>query len=85
MVVSIEALVLGLLRTASGSVVPGLVLHMAFGLCSVLATAELFGIPGFDDISATHTPLEWLVPAALFTGIGLRLCRTLMVRQGTLP
>jgi membrane protease YdiL (CAAX protease family) len=68
-------LVLGVLRQASGSILPGLGLACLFGVVSTLATARAFGIPGFDETSAPHTPLHWLAPAALFTGIGLGLCR----------
>jgi hypothetical protein len=70
-----NALVLGVLRICSGSVLPGLLLNAALGLLGVLAARNLFGIPGFDDTSSPHTPLAYLVPAALSVGIGLRLCR----------
>jgi membrane protease YdiL (CAAX protease family) len=69
------ALVLGVLRICSGSILPGLLLNVALGLLGVLAARDFFGIPGFDDTSAPHTPLAYLVPAALSVGIGLRLCR----------
>jgi membrane protease YdiL (CAAX protease family) len=69
------ALVLGILRQTSGSVVPGLVLHCSFGAVSLLAQLGWFGIPGFDDSSAAHTPLGWLAPAAFLCGIGFGLCR----------
>ena len=79
----VEALVLGLLRESARSIWPSLALNVAFGLVSALATLRLFGIPGFDDLEAAHTPLVWLVPAALATGVGLRLCRALLpVREG---
>ena len=72
-----NGLLLGFLRECSGSLLPGIGLACAFGALSVLATQQFFGIPGFDDLEAAHTPLEWLVPAALATGLGLRLCQTL--------
>jgi membrane protease YdiL (CAAX protease family) len=68
-------LVLGVLRQASGSILPGLALASLFGLISALASARVFGIPGFDETGAPHTPLQWLAPAALLTGVGLGLCR----------
>jgi membrane protease YdiL (CAAX protease family) len=70
------AAVLCVLRQASGSLWPPLALHMLMGLISFGAEFHLFGIPGFDDLSATHTPLPWLVGAAASTAIGLALCRS---------
>ncbi|MFQ5514377.1 MAG: lysostaphin resistance A-like protein [Myxococcota bacterium] len=70
------ALVLGILRASTHSILPGLALHAGFGALTVLASYQVFGIPGFDDTSAPHTPLEWLAPAALMTGIGFGLCRS---------
>jgi membrane protease YdiL (CAAX protease family) len=69
-------LVLGLLRESARSILPGLALYALFGVVSLTTSAELFGIPGFDDLSADHTPLEWLAPAAVLVGVGLGLCRT---------
>ena len=68
----LEGLLLGGLRLASGSILPGVVLAMGtagVGLLA-LATKEALVIPGFNDESA-HTPLTWLVPAALSVGCGL--------------
>jgi len=76
-----EGLVFGVIREASGSLLPGLLLHVLFGFCSTLAAMEFFGIPGFDDLSAPHTPILWLVPAALLTGVSLRLCQTLLAAR----
>lgn len=70
-----NALLLGVLRETSGSLLPPLLLHVFWGLVGVGAAYGAFGIAGFDDLSAAHTPLGWLVLAALFTGAGLRLCR----------
>lgn len=70
-----NALVLGVLRHSSGSLYPSLVLHALSGLTALAATYGLFGIGGFDDTRVVHTSLLWLVPSALFTGLGLRLCR----------
>jgi membrane protease YdiL (CAAX protease family) len=71
-----EGLLLGGLRLASGSILPGILLQM--GTASVgllaLATKESFPIPGFND-GGTHTPLAWLLPAALSVTIGLSLLR----------
>ena len=81
--VAAMAVVLGFLREASGSLWPPILLAMGFGLCTVLATQGVFGIPGFDDLSAAHTPLGYLVPAALSAGVGLRLCRAMMRSPST--
>lgn len=70
-----SALVLGMLRESSGSVLPGLMLNMLFGVTLVLAVLGTFGIPGFDDTTAPHTPLHWLALGAVGTGVGLGLCR----------
>jgi len=70
-----SGLVLGILRESSGSVLPGLMLNVMFGTTTLLALFGSFGIPGFDDLSAPHTPLHWLAAAALATGLGIRLCR----------
>ncbi len=69
------ALLLGVLRHCSGSLYPSLALHALSGLATLAATYGLFGIGGFDDTGVAHTSLAWLIPAALFTGLGLRLCR----------
>lgn len=68
-------LLLGLLREAGSSLLPCLALRAAFGLVGFAAALGLLGIPGFDDTSARHTPLVWLLPAAALVGIGLGLCR----------
>jgi membrane protease YdiL (CAAX protease family) len=67
-----EGLLLSGLRLASGSILPGVVLAMGtagLGLLA-LATKEAFAIPGFNDASA-HTPLTWLLPAALSVAAGV--------------
>jgi membrane protease YdiL (CAAX protease family) len=69
------AAVLGVLRLCSASILPGLLLNVSIGFVAVLAARRAFGIPGFDDTSAAHTPLGYLLPAAFLVGIGLRLCR----------
>jgi membrane protease YdiL (CAAX protease family) len=71
------ASLLGLLRDRSGSLLPGLLLNALFGAVGVAAQAGAFGIPGFDDASAPHTPLGWLVLAGLSSGAGLAVCRSL--------
>ena len=68
-------LVLAIVRESAGSILPGIVLHGLFGVVSLFALSESWGIPGFDDTSAAHTPFEWLFFAALFTAAGLWLCR----------
>lgn len=77
------ALVLGVLRHCSGSLWPCLALSAALGGIGWLAAQNAFGIPGFDDISAAHTPLLWLAPCAASVGVGLGLCRA-MAGQGGL-
>ena len=72
---ALNALVLGVLRHTSGSLLPSLLLHVSWGVLGVGAAYGAFGIPGFDETAAAHTPLGWLVLASLFTGAGLRLCR----------
>ena len=74
-------LLFGLLRECSGSLGPGLVLGVVFGAVTVLASYGVFGIPGFDDLEIAHTPLGWLLPAALATGVGLRLCQSLLAAR----
>ena len=73
-----NGLVLGLLRESSRSLLPGLLVNVGFGACRVAAVMYAFGIPGFDDMSADHTPLAWLVPAALLVGVGLRQCQAML-------
>ncbi len=81
-----SSLVLGILRQSSSSLLPCLLLHALFGGATLLATYEFFRIPGFDDTSAPHTPMEWLGTAALLCGIGLGLCRAAATPRGpTLP
>ena len=76
-----NGLVLGLLRESSRSILPGLLANVSLGVCRVAAVQSAFGIPGFDDMTADHTPLAWLVPAALLTGVGLRLCQAMLARS----
>jgi hypothetical protein len=64
-----------MLRESSGSLLPGLMLAMLFGVTSVLAGLDTFGIPGFDDTTVPHTPLHWLALGAVATGVGIGLCR----------
>lgn len=80
--IACAGLVLGLLRESTRSLLPPLALAVAFGACVVLSALGLFGIPGFDDLSAPHTPLAFLVPAGLSVGVGLRLCQALVAARG---
>ena len=82
---ALNALMLGVLRYTSGSLLPSLLLHVSWGVVGVGAAYGAFGIPGFDETSAAHTPLGWLVLAALFTGVGLRLCRFAAPNATTIP
>jgi hypothetical protein len=65
---------LGFLRLASGSILPGVLLSMAIEAAGVLSLhlEDLLAIPGFNAPGA-HTPLVWLVPAALSVGVGIGL------------
>jgi membrane protease YdiL (CAAX protease family) len=68
-----SALVLGVLRQASGSLWPPLALHALMGLVTLGAQYQLFGLAGFDDTSAAHTPLDWVAGAAVLTAVGFGL------------
>ncbi len=68
-------LLFGFMRYTTGSLLPALTLSALFGAIRVAGVMGAFGIPGFDDTSSPHTPLEYLAPAALLVGIGLNLCR----------
>ena len=67
------ALVLCVLRQASGSLWPPLVLHALTGAVTLGAQYHLFGLAGFDDTTAAHTPLAWVALAAALTAIGFVL------------
>jgi membrane protease YdiL (CAAX protease family) len=69
------ALVLCILRQSSGSLWPPIALHALTGAALLAAQYKLFGIAGFDDVSAAHTPLAWLAGAAASLAIGFGLCR----------
>jgi membrane protease YdiL (CAAX protease family) len=68
------ALPLALLRQASGSLWLGLALHMSFGAVAAAAELGLLGIPGFDDMTAAHTPAAWVAPAAASALAGFAVC-----------
>jgi hypothetical protein len=70
-----SALVLGVLRQASGSLWPALALHALTGVVTLGAQYQLFGLAGFDDTNAAHTPVGWVAGAAVLTAIGLALLR----------
>jgi membrane protease YdiL (CAAX protease family) len=67
----LDGLLLGALRLASGSILPGTLLSMGMGAAgfAALAAKERFPIPGFT--ADGHTPLAWLVPAALSVAIAI--------------
>jgi membrane protease YdiL (CAAX protease family) len=69
------ALVLCILRQASGSLWPPIALHALTGLTRLAAQYELFGLAGFDDVTAAHTPVPWLAGAVVSTAIGFWLLR----------
>jgi membrane protease YdiL (CAAX protease family) len=68
----LDGVLLGGLRLASGSILPGVALSMLAGGASVaaLAVKEHFPIPGFTG-DEPHTPLAWLAPAALSVAIAI--------------
>jgi membrane protease YdiL (CAAX protease family) len=68
----LEGLLLGGLRLASGSILPGVLLQMLGGAAgfAALAWKEALPIPGFNTGSG-HTPLAWLAPAALSVAAGV--------------
>jgi membrane protease YdiL (CAAX protease family) len=76
-VVAARGLVLGILRQSSGSLLPSLALSALMGAVEAAARYELFGIAGFDDSAAPHTPAIWLAAASLPTAGGLWLCHLL--------
>jgi membrane protease YdiL (CAAX protease family) len=75
-------LVLGAVRECSGSLFPSLALRALIGAASVGATFHLFGIPGFDDLEAAHTPAAWLIAAGISTGAGFWICARLRGARG---
>jgi hypothetical protein len=77
-----QALALGFLREAAGSLRPALALHVAFGAVAVVARLGAFGIPGFDDTSVAHTPPGWLVGAAVACACAFALCTSALRRSG---
>jgi membrane protease YdiL (CAAX protease family) len=70
-----NSLVLAVLRQASRSLWPSIALHALTGVITMGALYQLFGIAGFDDTTAAHTPLAWLLGAGALTGIGFALLR----------
>jgi len=70
-----EGLMLGLLREASGSILPGIAVRALIrsgGLLAV-AFAALVPIPGCN-LPGAHTPAVWLVPALASVAAGLAFC-----------
>lgn len=80
-VIAARGALLGTLRHCSGSLLPALGLHALMGAVEVAAQFELFGIAGFDDLGAGHTPAVWLAAAALPTALGLWLCHKLLLQR----
>jgi len=76
----VEGLVLGLLRAASGSLLPGIAWAAAtsgLGIAAV-AASDAVPIPGFNA-EGSHTPPEWValcaLPVALGVGLAWRAAR----------
>ncbi len=65
---------LGFVRLASGSILPGVLLSMALEAAGVLSLQlqSTLAIPGFNAGGA-HTPLVWLLPSAFSVGAGIVL------------
>jgi hypothetical protein len=82
----VDGLLLGGLRLASGSILPGVGLAMLIGGAgfAALATKDWLPIPGFNAGDG-HTPLAWLAPAALSVASGIawlaRHARSARARQ----
>ncbi len=68
-----SSLVLCVLRQASRSLWPPLALHALTGLVTLGAQYQLFGLAGFDDVTAPHTPFAWVAGAAVLTATGFGL------------
>lgn len=68
----VDGLLLGGLRLASGSILPGVGLAMltASAGFAALAARDWLPIPGFNA-DGGHTPLVWLAPAALSVAAGV--------------
>ena len=77
---------LGALRLATGSILPGIALEALTSALGLAATAfpQLVPIPGFNAPGAT-TPLAVLVPAALSTALGIWLLARQLEREPALP
>ena len=76
----------GLLRLASGSVLPGMLLNGLVAALGVFAgaLAELVPIPGFNA-PGDATPLGYLAPALLSVALGVRLLAQQLALQPPLP
>jgi hypothetical protein len=70
----LEGSLLGALRFASGSILPGILLRAATSALGIatLVAAEALPIPGFNT-GDPHTPAVWLVPAAISVALALRI------------
>jgi membrane protease YdiL (CAAX protease family) len=79
----LDGLLLGGLRLASGSILPGALLQMLGGAAgfAALAWQEALPIPGFNTGSG-HTPLAWLAPAALSVALGVGTLVKMVKKSG---
>lgn len=66
---------LGVLRLATGSVLAPMMAQIGLAVVGTVAAAspELLSIPGFNA-EGDHTPLAWLLPAALSVAVAVLLC-----------
>ncbi len=67
------ALLFGLLRAASGSLLPSIALRALAAGAGVAAGVmrDSFVIPGFNSTGFAHTPFVWLAPSAACVGVGV--------------
>ena len=68
----VEGALLGFLRLGTGSILAGIVLQVITGTIAMFLALrpDVLSIPGFTD-TGSHTPLLWLVPAALCVALAL--------------
>ena len=80
----VEGALLGFLRLGTGSILPGIVLQVVTGTIAMflMLRPDVVAIPGFTD-TGSHTPVLWLLPAALC--VALALGATFRSYQGQEP